>query len=97
MVSKNCDPTNPAHTSTLAYTFGREDGAALDRFFSFDIPTMTLNVAFQSAIGTYDLYLRGTLPNGQAVHETFTVKITEKPAIIINSQVAGAFAQLLTN
>ena len=48
----------------MAYTFGREDGAALDPFFSFDIPTMTLNVAFQSAIGTYDLYLRGTLPNG---------------------------------
>ena len=84
MVSKNCDPNNPAHSSTLAYTFGREDGGALDPFFSFDIPTMTLKVGFQSLIGTYDLFLRGTLPNGQAMHETFTVKITEKPTIIIN-------------
>ena len=85
MVSKNCDPANPAHTATLAYTFGRADGAALDIFLSFDIPTLTIKVAFQSVIGSYDLYLRGTLPNGQTVHETFTVNITEKPAIIIDS------------
>jgi hypothetical protein len=85
VVSKNCDPANPAHTATLAYTFGRADGAALDIFLSFDIPTLTIKVAFQSVIGSYDLYLRGTLPNDQTVHETFTVNITEKPAIIIDS------------
>jgi hypothetical protein len=97
VVSKNCDPANPAHTGTLAYTFGRADGAALDPFLSFDIPKMSIKVAFQSVIGSYELYLRGTLPNGQTVHETFRVNITEKPAIIINSRVAGTFAQLLTN
>jgi hypothetical protein len=58
---------------------------------------MSIKIAFQSVIGTYALYLRGTLPNEQTIHEVFTVIITEKPEIIVNSEVAGVFAQLLTN
>jgi hypothetical protein len=55
---------------------------------------MSIKVAFQSVIGTYDLFLRGTLPNDQTVHEIFTVNITVKPPIIINLPVEEKFAQL---
>jgi hypothetical protein len=79
VVSKNCDPANPAHTNVLTYALKRADEAALDSFLSFDASTMAIKVAFQSVAGTYPLYLRGTLPNEQTVHETFTVIITAKP------------------
>jgi hypothetical protein len=91
VVSKNCDPTNAAHTNVLTYTVGRVDGASLDYFLGFDSSKMAIKVAFQSIAGTYPLFLRGTLPNGQTVHETFTVIISEKPSIIVNSERAGAF------
>jgi hypothetical protein len=48
---------------------------------------MSIKVAFQSVAGTHALYLRGTLPNGQTIHELFTVIITEKPENIVNSEV----------
>ena len=79
MVSKNCDPANPEHTNVLIYALKRADEAALDSFLSFDTSSMAIKVAFQSVAGTYRLYLRGTLPNEQTVHETFTVIITAKP------------------
>jgi hypothetical protein len=79
VVSKNCDPTNSAHTNVLTYILVRGDGASLDAFLSFDTSMMAIKVAFQSVAGTYPLCLRGTLPNGQTVHEIFTVIISEKP------------------
>ena len=60
---------------------------ALDSFLSFDSSKMSIKVAFQSVAGTHALYLRGTLPNGQTIHELFTVIITEKPENIVNSEV----------
>ena len=46
MVSKNCDPANPAHTNVLNYALKRADEAALDYFLSFDKSSMAIKVAF---------------------------------------------------
>ena len=58
---------------------------------------MSIKVDYYSIIGTYDLLVRGTLPNGQTAHELFTVEISEIPPILIDQEVASKYAALLTN
>jgi hypothetical protein len=46
-------------------------------------------------MGTFDLILRGTLPNLQTAHETFTVIIVEKPVIVIDEKVSSYYENML--
>jgi hypothetical protein len=95
IVSKTCNPIDSAHTSKLTYALTTESGTILPSFLSFDPQAFSINVAFQSTMGTFDLILRGTLPNQQTTHETFTVIITEKPPIFIDQNVSSSFGDRL--
>ena len=94
---KVCEPANPAFTNIPTYTLTRQDGAVLNSFFSFDSAFMSIIVSFYSEVGTYDMVLRATLPNGQTAHDLFTIIIKEKPEIIVSESIASKFANLLTN
>jgi hypothetical protein len=94
-VSKTCDPIDSTHTSKLTYALTTESGEALPSFLSFDPQAFSINVAFQSTMGTFELILRGTLPNLQTTHETFTVIITEKPPIFIDEIISSSFGERL--
>ena len=48
-------------------------------------------------MGTFNLVVRGTLPNGQTTHELFTVVITEKPPLIVDQEVAQRYAAIVSN
>jgi hypothetical protein len=79
----------------LTYTLTTESGEALPSFLYFDPQAFSINVAYQSTVGTFDLILRGTLPNQQTAHETFTVIITEKPPKFIDEIISSSFGERL--
>jgi hypothetical protein len=79
----------------LTYSLITQSGGPLPSFLYFDPQAFSINVAFQSSNGTFELILRGTLPNLQTAHENITVIITEKPPIFIDENVSSSFGDRL--